>query len=91
MQPTLRPDDRVLVRHCPWQAVPLGALVVVELPEGSRLIKRLSSRGDATFAVRSDAPVQARDSRQLGSFSPCQLVGQVTCAFDATGTLWIPQ
>lgn len=83
MTPTLWPGDLVVV-DTSARALPLpGEVVVVRDPgrAGHRLIKRASSRGDHTFAVRSDNPAEALDSRQLGSLSAVDLVGRAMWAW----------
>ncbi|MEO0604290.1 MAG: hypothetical protein AAF211_22835 [Myxococcota bacterium] len=91
MAPTLRDGDELWIRRRRWDAVPLGALVVVQVATGrpapgpELLVKRLSSRGEASFAVTSDDPLGSTDSRRLGSFPPDALVGEVTARLDHRG------
>ena len=70
----------------------IGTLVVVMDPHASavKMIKRLASRGARRFAVSSDNPMEARDSRQLGSLDPEQLVGAATLVFKRSGRLCLP-
>ena len=86
MQPALEAGDVVLVgalRPSP------GHIVVFEDPEqpARRLIKRYASRGDRGFAVMSDNPAVARDSRHLGSISFDRLIGRATLVFDRKGRI----
>ena len=87
MWPTLEPGACVLVdTRGLLPAIP-NAIVVVTEPEkdGVALVKRVASVGARGFAVMSDSPVHARDSRQFGSLAPEQLVGPVTLSFDRSG------
>lgn len=89
MCPTLQPGDRVWCRERPLDRVPLGALVVVRSPRpGLLLVKRLRSRGTETFSVASDNPLDATDSRELGSLDPEALIGEVTMVRDPDGRMW---
>jgi nickel-type superoxide dismutase maturation protease len=92
MRDALRPGDRVLVRPCALGDVPDGAVIVAACPErpGAWLVKRLTSRGSSGFAVGSDAPVGARDSRHFGSLQPEALVGRVTAVLTEEGELLSP-
>lgn len=79
MVPTLMPGDVVALDAAPStpELPALGQIVVVRDPErpGCTLIKRVRSVAAASFAVGSDAPVEARDSRHFGSLDPAALVG----------------
>lgn len=77
MRPTLRDGDWVLVDACGARMPSPGDLVVVRDPDNRVLVKRVRSRSDKTFAVGSDNPLEARDSRHFGSLSPKHLVGNV--------------
>ncbi|MEM7136683.1 MAG: S26 family signal peptidase [Myxococcota bacterium] len=78
MEPTLHEGDWVFVSTYRRGLPRPGSLVVVHDPAGERtLVKRVRSRGTATFAVGSDNPTGARDSRQFGSLRPEHLVGHV--------------
>ncbi|MEM6961265.1 MAG: S26 family signal peptidase [Myxococcota bacterium] len=79
MLPTLRSGDLVWVDVSAAAQPELGALVVVRSPEprGKPLVKRVSSLGDSTFAVGSDSPVEARDSRSFGSLKLSHFIGTV--------------
>lgn len=86
MQPSLEPGDCVLVDA----ARPDFGDVVVFTDPGSpsrRFIKRYASRGDHGFAVRSDNPLHARDSRHFGSIPFDHMIGRATIVFDRRGRL----
>ena len=89
MSPTLEPDDCVLV--CTRAAKPLavGDIVVAHDPQdGQRtLVKRVGSLGTGSFAVTSDNPASARDSRQFGSLAPEHLIGPATLVFTRKGRI----
>ena len=75
------------LEHGGWLCVDVGSdslpnpgqLVVVRDPTepGRILVKRVRSRGDATFAVASDDPCSGRDSRHFGSLAREQRVRRV--------------
>ena len=75
MLPTLHPGDRVFVDT--GRPAEIGAIVVARFPDGRCVVKRLASRGAATFALASDNPSEATDSRELGSFEDSALIGVV--------------
>lgn len=79
MLPTLAPGD-ILVLRSPGDALPdVGQLVVIHDPqhETRRLVKRVASHGRRTLSVRSDNPLEGRDSRHFGSLGSDQVVGVV--------------
>lgn len=94
MYPTLKADDCVLVDTRARSAKPdIGRIVVVHDPERSDawLVKRVASHGDNTFALQSDNPADARDSRQFGSLELDALIGPATVLFTPDGKLrWLP-
>ncbi len=89
MTPTLSGGDLVLTRASEngWQRPNVGAVVVLRDPSrpGAILVKRVSSLGDATFAVGSDNPLDARDSRTFGSLDTNDLLGVVTLVIRRDG------
>ena len=81
MGPTVRDGDWVLVDTRAHGLPEPGTLVVVRDPNNKRtLLKRVRSRGEKTFAVGSDNPNGARDSRHFGSLSREHLIGNVVLA-----------
>ena len=89
MTPSLAPGDLVLVRPPRGGLPSVGSIVLLEAPEddGRVMIKRVASCGAETFAVRSDNPSVARDSRQFGSLSGEHWLGTATLVFSRDGTL----
>ena len=86
MQPTLNPNDRVLVKR--WSAdqpVPLDQIVVAWHPHrnGLRLIKRLGRCKGKAVWLEGDNPDQSTDSRQLGWLDRDQLIGVVVARLPA--------
>lgn len=83
MVPTLWPGDVVAVATRPGRLPTPGEVVVVHDPgrPGRALVKRARSRGERSFAVGSDAPLEARDSRHFGSLPPESLIGRVLWAW----------
>lgn len=77
MTPTLFPGDVVAVRPSNELPEP-GEIVVLRHPrDPSRtLVKRARSRGERSFAVGSDAPDEASDSRHFGSLGLDDLLGR---------------
>ena len=71
----------------PGLAATQGALVVVRDPDAPHreLVKRVGSTADGSFAVRSDSPAGARDSRTFGSLDETGLAGVVTVIFTRAG------
>ena len=86
MLPALEAGDCVLVDAAPPN---LGDVIVFEDPQSRdrRLIKRYASRGERGFAVRSDNPLHARDSRHFGSIPFDHMIGRATIVFDRRGRL----
>ena len=80
MAPALAAGDCVLVDHRDPARVERGAVVVLRDPiEPDRtLVKRMASRGEHGFAVTSDDPLEARDSRHFGSVPYPNLIGRAT-------------
>ncbi len=80
MAPTLRPGDVVGIEPLAERLPHPGEIVVIRDPQEPErtLIKRTRSRGDDTFAVGSDDPSEARDSRHFGSLRRDDLVGRAT-------------
>lgn len=79
MAPTLIAGDRVFVD--PELEPELGSLVVARLADGTRVVKRLASRGTHSIALGSDNPSEASDSRQLGSLAQEALLGVVVLSW----------
>ena len=80
MQPSLNPNDRVLVkRWSPGHPLPLDQVVVIRHPQRPelRLIKRLMRCENSKFWLEGDNPAESTDSRQLGWFRPAQMIGVV--------------
>jgi len=77
MMPELTPGDWLWVNRAGDGLPSVGAVVVVRSPEPPYrlLVKRCVSRGTDSFAVGSDAPATARDSRHFGSLAPQCFVG----------------
>jgi nickel-type superoxide dismutase maturation protease len=92
MLPTLQEGDAVFIRPRPPAAMPAGALVVADDPDGSGrvLVKRLGSRGPGGFAVHSDNRAEGRDSRHFGPLPPHRLRGQVVLVWTRDGALRRP-
>lgn len=87
MSPTVQPGDRVLVDTGGEAEVSVGDLVVAVDPADPtrHLLKRVTSRGRMTYALSSDNPFGARDSRQFGSVSRDEIVGRVTTVIGPNG------
>lgn len=83
MEPTLCDGDVVWVSLLGRSMPDVGTVVALRDPtRPSRvLVKRLSSRTDTCFAVRSDNPVEASDSRQFGSVPNGHCLGRATHRF----------
>ena len=80
MQPTLEPEDRVLVRRLGPKSPPsLGSVVVTWHPQRSklRLIKRLKRVEETGLWLLGDNPAESTDSRQLGPVPTNLLIGEV--------------
>lgn len=79
MLPTLEEGDLVGVLPAQGCLPELDSLVVVTDPADSErmLVKRVVSAGRASFSVRSDNPLEGRDSRHFGSLGAADLVGTV--------------
>ena len=80
MQPSLNPNDRVLVkRWSPGQLLRLDQIVVAWHPQRSelRLIKRLKRWDGNRLWLEGDNPSESTDSRQLGWLSPDRVIGVV--------------
>jgi len=75
MQPTLRPGDRLLVRHGGRPAP--GRLAVVVLPDGTLAVKRLAWLEPAGWWVERDSPTEGVDSWVVGAVP--QVRGVVVC------------
>lgn len=78
MLPTLRPGDVVLIGAL--RRLPRVGEIVLIAPPGSpdrRWIKRVRSRGNKSFSVASDNPLEGTDSRQLGSLTRDHLLGRL--------------
>lgn len=86
MSPTLD-DGAVIAIRRGRSAMPApGQVVVVISPrDGRRLVKRCNSVATDTFAVSSDNPDGATDSRSFGSLSRRELVGVVTWSWSLQG------
>jgi nickel-type superoxide dismutase maturation protease len=82
MEPTLGPDDEVLV--APRRAVRVGDVVLARHPfrAGVRIIKRASRcEPDGRWHLVGDNPSESTDSRSLGSFAPDHIIGPITSRF----------
>lgn len=92
MLPTLAPGERVWARVRPLARVQPGAIVVVRspTPPPAILVKRLASRMDDSFTVKSDSPDGAFDSLRFGSLASSALLGEVTLILDVEGRLRRP-
>jgi hypothetical protein len=82
MLPTLRPGDRLLVRH---GAVPSpGDLVLVRLPArdggppGPLAVKRAARRDEGGWWVERDSPAEGVDSWLVGAVPDQDVVAVVT-------------
>ena len=93
MRPALAPGDLVLADTRPGREPSIRDLVVVRDPADPAhlLVKRVASRGERTFAMSSDNPVEARDSRHFGSLDERALVGRATLILTRTGRLRRPR
>lgn len=77
MAPALRHGDHVLVLF-PARSLKPGAVVVVDLPDGTLAVKRLVRvEADGRVWVEGDNPFGSTDSRTLGSLPPDALRGRV--------------
>lgn len=79
MAPTLRHGDQVLVLMGAAAAARRpGAIVVVQLPDGTLSVKRLlTAAEDGRVWVEGDNPFGSTDSRSLGPLSPDAVRGRV--------------
>jgi nickel-type superoxide dismutase maturation protease len=84
MMPRLRHGDLVVVKMESASLStdgmpPVGSVVVATNPRApsGRLIKRLASMTERSFALRSDNPFGALDSRQIGSLQLSDYQGHV--------------
>ena len=79
MAPSLRHGDQVLVRlGGAGAAARPGAVVVVELPDGTLSVKRLARiTDDGQIWIEGDNPFGSTDSRSLGPLSPDAVRGRV--------------
>jgi hypothetical protein len=65
MEPTLRPGDRLLVRH---GARPRrGQVCVIRLPDGTLAVKRAAFRREQGWWVERDNPGEGVDSWSVGA------------------------
>jgi hypothetical protein len=78
MLPTLRPGDRLLVRHGARPAS--GRIAVVRLPERPLSVKRLGVRDADGWWVERDNPDEGVDSWTLGHAVPDEDVVAVVLA-----------
>ena len=86
MAPTLADGAVIAIRPAVGELPAPGQVVVVTDPrDGSRLVKRCSSAATATFAVMSDNPDGATDSRTFGSLSRSELVGLAVWSWTLRG------
>ncbi len=89
MEPTLFEGDCVLVKRIGLDALRSGDLVIARDPRNPKRlwIKRVGSTAPGSFAVVSDNPLEASDSRQVGSLRAEHLVGIPTLAIAGDGRL----
>ena len=87
MTPALQERDCVLVDTRPRPAIRVGDVVAIRDPKDPErvLVKRVGSVGPRSFAVRSDNPLEARDSRHFGSLHVEDLIGPATLVFTRHG------
>ncbi|HVW79313.1 MAG TPA: S24/S26 family peptidase [Mycobacteriales bacterium] len=77
MVPTLRDGDRVMVR-LGVRKLPVGRVVLVELPDRPLSVKRLTAvEADGSVRVEGDNPYGSTDSRALGALDPATVKGVV--------------
>jgi phage repressor protein C with HTH and peptisase S24 domain len=77
MVPTLRDGDRVLVR-IGERGLPVGRIVLVELPGRPLSVKRLRSvEPDGSVQVEGDNPYGSTDSRAFGALPASAVKGVV--------------
>jgi nickel-type superoxide dismutase maturation protease len=77
MVPALRHGDQVLVLFGSRPAAP-GSVVVVELPDGTLAVKRLTRADpDGRVWVEGDNPFGSTDSRTLGALPADAVLGRV--------------
>lgn len=75
MRPTLVPGDLLLVdRHA---RVRPGLLVVLDLPDGTTAVKRVTNAHDDGWWVERDNPRAGVDSWLVGAIAPGELRGVV--------------
>jgi nickel-type superoxide dismutase maturation protease len=78
MAPALRHGDHLLVRFGRLRTPEPGAVVVVDLPERPRSVKRLVRvEVDGRLWVEGDNPSGSTDSRELGPIPAAALRGRV--------------
>ena len=88
MAPTLEDGAVIAVRRNRGGLPAPGQVVVVTDPrDGRRLVKRCSSVAADTFAVASDNPHGAIDSRSFGSLSRPDFVGVALWSWSLRGGL----
>jgi nickel-type superoxide dismutase maturation protease len=68
MVPTLHDGDRIVVRLGAPRRLPVGRVVLVDLPDRPLSVKRLvSAERDGAVRVEGDNPYGSTDSRTLGA------------------------
>jgi nickel-type superoxide dismutase maturation protease len=78
MAPALRHGDQVLVLFARRPTAVPGQVVVVELPDGTTAVKRLTRRDGADRVwVEGDNPFGSTDSRTLGDLPAEAVLGRV--------------
>ena len=87
MAPTLDDGAVIAVRRDRGLPAPGQVVVVTDPRDGRRLVKRCSSVAADTFAVASDNPHGATDSRTFGSLSRPDLVGVARWSWSLRGGL----
>jgi nickel-type superoxide dismutase maturation protease len=79
MAPTIKHGDQLLVRRTRRGHVPTpGAVVVVQLPDGTEAVKRVVRvEADDSVWVEGDNPGGSTDSRTLGALPASAVIGSV--------------
>lgn len=91
MEPTLVAGDVLWIDTSAHGLPEVGELVLIQDPQepARDMVKRVRSRGQASFSVGSDDPTQGRDSRHFGSLRLEHLRGHVVGVWSSSGWSWV--
>ena len=89
MMPALNSGDCVLINPALAGQLAIDQIVVVNQSDvlEKALIKRVSSFGENSLALKSDNPNDAVDSRHFGSIKPSDVAGRATMVFRQNGLM----